>query len=88
MPQPSANTTPAEPTPASFEQALEELEGLVAALEGGNLPLAEALSAYERGAKLVHYAQGELSRVEQQVRRLDGANLVPLERGESDASSP
>ena len=40
------------------ESALEELEKLVADLEGGKLPLADSLAAYKRGAELLKYAQG------------------------------
>ena len=36
----------------SFEEALEELEAIVRALEGGKGKLEEAISAYERGAQL------------------------------------
>ena len=39
-------------TPASFEAALNELEALVARMESGQLPLAESLQAYRRGAAL------------------------------------
>ena len=35
----------------SFEQSLAELEQLVGKLEGGKLPLADALAAYELGVK-------------------------------------
>ncbi len=62
----------------TFETALEELERLVANLEGGKLPLADSLAAYKRGAELLKYAQGELAQVEQQVKVLEGDVLKPL----------
>lgn len=71
---PSAPLIPEAP-PASFEAALSELETLVANLEGGRLPLADALSAYSRGAQLLHYAQGQLQDAQEQVRVLEG-NLL------------
>src|SRR5438876_11510900 len=46
--------------PASFEAALAELENIVATMEGGQLPLAESLAAYKRGAELLQYCQGAL----------------------------
>jgi len=61
-----------EAPPASFEAALSELETLVANLEGGRMPLADALSAYRRGAQLLHYAQGQLQDAQEQVRVLEG----------------
>ena len=35
--------------PASFEAAMTELEGIVATMESGELPLKESLAAYRRG---------------------------------------
>ena len=35
-----------------FEEALSQLEGLVARLEAGDLPLEEALRAFEEGVRL------------------------------------
>jgi len=69
----------AKAPPKSFESALEELEKLVADLESGNLPLADSLAAYKRGAELLKYAQGELALVEQQVKVLEGDVLKPFQ---------
>lgn len=68
----------AKAAPQTFETALEELERLVANLEGGKLPLADSLAAYKRGAELLKYAQGELAQVEQQVKVLEGDVLKPF----------
>ena len=68
----------AKAPPKTFESALEELERLVADLEGGKLPLADSLAAYKRGAELLKYAQGELAQVEQQVKVLEGDVLKPF----------
>lgn len=68
----------AKTPPQTFETALEELERLVADLEGGKLPLADSLAAYKRGAELLKYAQGELAQVEQQVKVLEGDVLKPF----------
>ena len=68
----------AKAPPQTFETALEELEKLVADLEGGKLPLADSLAAYKRGAELLTYAQGELAQVEQQVKVLEGDVLKPF----------
>ncbi|MCS6995875.1 MAG: exodeoxyribonuclease VII small subunit [Casimicrobiaceae bacterium] len=74
--------------PASFEAALAELESLVGQLERGELPLAESLAAYRRGAELIRYAQAELAQVEQAVRVLEGEVLKPIDeppnRSEAD----
>jgi exodeoxyribonuclease VII small subunit len=57
--------------PASFEAALAELESIVATMEGGQLPLAESLAAYRRGAELLQYCQGALKDAQQQVQVLE-----------------
>lgn len=65
--------------PASFEQALAELEALVSQMESGQLPLEQSLAAYKRGAELLQYCQKSLADVEQQVRILnDAGNLQPF----------
>lgn len=48
-----------------FEEQLEELDAIVAALEEGKLPLDEALALYEKGVRLAQASQ----------RRLDAASL-------------
>ncbi|MBB3059813.1 MULTISPECIES: exodeoxyribonuclease VII small subunit [Microbulbifer] len=56
--------------PATFEQALEELEELVERLEAGDLPLEEALADFERGVKLTRECQQKLASAEQKVKVL------------------
>ena len=67
----------------SYEQALDELERLVAAMEGQQLPLDQLLHSYKRGAELLAMCRGRLQAVEQQVRLLDGAELKAWEGPES-----
>ena len=53
-----------------FEQALAELEGLVERLERGDLPLDEALKAFERGVALTRHCQTSLQAAQQKVEIL------------------
>jgi exodeoxyribonuclease VII small subunit len=53
-----------------FEQALAELETLVERLEGGDLPLDEALKAFERGVALTRHCQACLQAAQQKVEIL------------------
>jgi exodeoxyribonuclease VII small subunit len=53
-----------------FEQALAELETVVARLEDAELPLEEALALFERGQLLLSHCQGQLDAAELKVRRL------------------
>ena len=64
--------------PASFEAAVAELEALIAQMEGGQLPLADALAGYRRGAKLLQYCQEALRDAQQQVQALENGALRSL----------
>jgi exodeoxyribonuclease VII small subunit len=63
--------------PASYEAALQELELLVARLESGELPLAQLLTQYQRGAELLKFCRDQLQVVEGQVKLLDAGVLKP-----------
>jgi len=67
------STTPKEP--ASYEQALAELDRLVQQMEGGQLPLDQLLDGYRRGADLLAYCRSRLQAVEQQVKLLEDGQL-------------
>lgn len=69
--------------PTTFEAALKELEKVVASLENGQLPLEEALAAYQRGAELLRFCQEKLSDAEQRIRVFDGENFRPMTDGDS-----
>jgi len=63
----------------SYEQALDELERLVAAMEAGQLPLDQLLESYRRGAELLGLCRARLQAVEQQVKVLEAGELKPWE---------
>lgn len=65
------------PLPATYEAALQELEGLVSRLESGQLPLDQLLSGYQRGAQLLQFCRGRLEAVENQIKVLEGTELKP-----------
>ncbi len=69
----SGKTAPA----VSYEDALAELERLVAAMEGGQMPLDKLLDAYRRGAELLLNCRQRLDAVEQQVKVLEDGQLKP-----------
>ena len=54
----------------SFEQALEELEGIVRQLEGGRIPLDAAIGAYERGAALKRHCETKLNEAKAKVEKI------------------
>jgi len=62
---------PAKTAPAAdFEHSLDELEQLVAKMEGGDLSLDESLASFERGIGLYRQCQQSLEKAELRVRLL------------------
>ena len=81
---------PQPPTPdpisaLSFEDALAELEKIVRGLEGGQQKLEDAISSYERGARLRAHCEAKLAEAEARVQAIvaaaDGSlSLRPIDR--------
>ena len=67
--------------PATYEQALSELDRLVQAMEAGQLPLDQLMDGYKRGAELLQFCRGRLEAVEQQVQVLEDGQLKPWSDG-------
>ncbi|GGB98750.1 exodeoxyribonuclease 7 small subunit [Marinobacterium zhoushanense] len=53
-----------------FEQSLAQLEAVVERMEQGDLPIEEALKAFEQGVKLTRECQSILDQTEQKVQVL------------------
>ena len=66
-------TTPKDP--ASYEQAVAELDVLVQRMEAGQLPLDQLLDSYRRGADLLAWCRQRLQAVEEQVKLLDDGQI-------------
>ena len=64
-------------TPKSFEEALSRLESLTQSMQG-EMPLEDALAAYQEGNELVRYCQTKLAQVEQKLQVLDTDVLKEL----------
>ncbi|EEZ76205.1 TPA: exodeoxyribonuclease VII small subunit [Neisseria meningitidis] len=69
--------------PKSFEEALSRLESLTQSMQG-EMPLEDALAAYQEGNELVRYCQTKLAQVEQKLQVLDadGPKELNLESDE------
>jgi exodeoxyribonuclease VII small subunit len=74
---PAAPTEGSAPLPETYEAAMAELEGLVSAMELGQLPLDQLLGKYRRGADLLNFCRDRLEAVEQQVKVLEDGQLKP-----------
>jgi len=54
----------------SFEDALAELEGIVATLEQGSAKLEDAIKSYERGTQLKLHCEAKLKAARERVEKI------------------
>lgn len=70
----------------NFEASLSTLEGIVAQLESGDLPLERSLELFEEGVGLVRHCQSQLQdaerKVEMLLRERGEIKVVPFENGQ------
>jgi exodeoxyribonuclease VII small subunit len=59
-----------QPVPKSFEDALRELEEILAEIEGGQVGLEQSLVRYERGNFLIQHCRSVLNSAEKQIELL------------------
>ncbi len=74
---PDTSLEPLAAAPVNYESALAELEKLVLQLEGGQMPLDQLLTGYQRGAQLLKFCRDKLEAVENQIKVLEGTELKP-----------
>lgn len=74
MPTPLSDLTPIDSL--TYEQALAELETLVATLEAEQQTLSEALALYERGQALAKQCASLLEQAELKIQQLTAAGLI------------
>jgi exodeoxyribonuclease VII small subunit len=65
-----ADATAADIEGLSFEQALAELERIVAQLESGQAPLEDSIRLYERGAQLKAHCESRLEAARLRVEKI------------------
>jgi exodeoxyribonuclease VII small subunit len=63
-------STPTDVSALTFEQALKELETIVARLEQGSVPLEESIAIYERGDALRNHCDRLLKAAEARVEKI------------------
>jgi exodeoxyribonuclease VII small subunit len=77
-----AMTEPADISDLTFEQALAELEKIVAELESGQAPLERSIEMYERGARLKGHCEARLEAARLRVEKIVMAPSGQAERAE------
>jgi exodeoxyribonuclease VII small subunit len=69
----------AENTELTFEDALRQLEKIVAELESGQAPLEKSLDLYQRGAELKALCEARLEAARLQVEKISLAKTGAVE---------
>jgi len=58
----------------AFEEALEKLESILESMESGDIPLADLVSQFEEGNKLLRLCQKRLQEAELKIEKLKVKN--------------
>ena len=80
----SGTGTPADLAGINFEDALRELETIVASLERGDVSLDDAITAFERGTALKAHCQARLEEARMKVEQI----RLPAEGAAPDTATP
>ena len=79
MPKPSSKKIAKPVEELTYEEALAELEEIVAALEGEQNQLEESIKLFERGQALAAHCSELLDAAELKVKQLAGDDVIPFE---------
>ena len=79
MPKPSSKKSEKPVLELSYEEALAELEEIVAALEEEQNQLDDAIKLFERGQALAARCSVLLEAAELKVKQVAGDDLIPFE---------
>lgn len=77
----------------SFEEAMERVEAIVAAMESDGLQLEEMLVQYEEGARLLAYCQDRIDSAQKRIelisaeRKGDAVTLKPFDGDQAEATA-
>ena len=85
---PEKPADPAGQPEPSFEASLAALEAVVQELEGGELPLEQALAAFENGIALARRCGSRLDAAELRIKKLEEGAKGPRERDFDSEESP
>lgn len=79
MPKPSSRKTEKAVEELTYEEAFQELEEIVSALEGEQNRLEESIKLFERGQALAARCSMLLEAAELKVRQVAGDEIIPFE---------
>jgi len=70
----------------SFEQAIQELTGIVGAIEQGEVSLQDSLQQYEKGMALIQHCRGILRTAERRIEEISRAGEADKGQGGGDGA--
>ena len=70
---------------AEFEKNVEELEGIIEKLNGGELPLKESIALYEKGMKLAKAMEKQLEETEKNINIIVNGKEEEFDNSEQDS---
>ena len=74
--------------PKNFEEALAELEQILADIEAGQVTLEESIVKYERGQFLIKHCRQVLGEAEKQIEKLTKGDGEELQSEPMDPPAP
>ena len=72
----------------TFEQAIQQLKGIVDRIEQGEIPLQDSLEQYEKGMALIKHCRDILQKAEKRIERISKEEPSEPQKEEKDDSTP
>ena len=72
----------------TFEQAIQQLKGIVDRIEQGEIPLQNSLEQYEKGMALIKHCRDILQKAEKRIERISKEEPPEPQKEEKDSSEP
>jgi exodeoxyribonuclease VII small subunit len=72
----------------TFEQAIQQLKGIVDRIEQGEIPLQDSLEQYEKGMALIKHCRDILQKAEKRIERISKEEPPEPQKEEKDDAEP
>jgi exodeoxyribonuclease VII small subunit len=72
----------------TFEQAIQQLKGIVDRIEQGDIPLQDSLEQYEKGMALIKHCRDILQKAEKRIERISKEEPPEPQKEAKDDSEP
>jgi exodeoxyribonuclease VII small subunit len=72
----------------TFEQAIQQLKGIVDRIEQGEIPLQDSLEQYEKGMALIKHCRDILQKAEKRIERISKEESPEPPKEQKEDSEP